>query len=922
MNPWEMNLIGEDETPQPSTQINTTGNPWELGLVGADEKIKPTGTKLTNISSMSLQGALAGTEQKSNPFESTVTEPVTVPEPTAESKPTLDLISPRVQVGSATTEERTQASVQDIVSDAQVVTNRIADLGRLVASPFSEEQEAQYNTSMKNIQDTNIKELQARGIPAEYKNNILYVYDDQGNQIEVEDPGILKSLYKEKFGIGGAIAGGILGAKAGSMMPGGIAGKLIGGAAGAAVGASAGSGVDSLLANINLVNKASGADIVSKMVDSGVAEIVLAPVGYVAGKLTAEAARGVKRVYDHVFDGNLEGAYKELLSQTGHDAESAKLVVDKLEALIGPLRGMNDKEKAIYALRNERGGEALVQSAATLDPKASIAMANQVSKRAEDLLFKVEDLRANNITSIVRNNLDAYEQEVKTFYSNVKEAPGEFTQDYRFDFEDMGIRPIVETIGDRIENPAIKQRFANILTRIEDAADGRTFNDLIDLRQAINDMKYNGAKLKYSDNLALDKTIKTIDTEIDKAAKTHIPQYDTWAKSWERAKTEYAKMKDTQESVFYKALTKEGISEDTVITAMTKYIGAQDDTFYRVMEKLPKNVQNRVEGTVFNNLVNKFADGLEGSRRAIHFPQLSKELSKVAWQSPQVKQLARTVDRMAEVFKNDIHLASVSGKIQLPKFQSYLTTDPVVRAKYELASTVFNYVKQFKPGSEGDNLALVKRVGKLLENPLDAKSLDEMMRARPKDRRNFRQRLDFGDNLDRMRQAYIERQMALRQLFGKDAPPRLVWKSNPADLAKITNPEPTILRSSDEILYGTARGTVGANASQVSLDERASDLITEFIWQNSNKANSEIVEQATKYMDEKRYTSIMQNVANKLKKDETEANARLVANSIKAEAGILIKRIEKDFGLKLPKDEAEKIVAIKFKEIMEACNGK
>lgn len=922
MNPWEMNLIGEDETPQPSTQINTTGNPWELGLVGADEKIKPTGTKLTNISSMSLQGALAGTKQKSSPFKSTVTEPDTIPEPTVESKPTLDLISPRVQVGSATTEERTQASVQDIVSDAQVVTNRIADLGRLVASPFSEEQEAQYNASMKNIQDTNVKELQARGIPAEYKNNMLYVYDDQGNQIEVEDPGILKTLYKEKFGIGGAIAGGILGAKAGSMMPGGVAGKLIGGAAGAAVGASAGSGVDSLLANINLVNKASGADIVSKMVDSGVAEIVLAPVGYAAGKLTVEAARGVKRVYDHIFNGNLEGAYKELLSQTGHDAESAKLVVDKLEALIGPLRGMNDKEKAIYALRNERGGEALVQSAAALDPSASIAMANQVSKRAEDLLFKAKDLSANNITAIVRNNLDAYEQEVKTFYNSVKEAPKEFTQDYRFDFEDMGIRPIVETIGDRIENPAIKQRFANILTRIEDAADGRTFNDLIDLRQAINDMKYNGSKLKYSDNLALDKTIKTIDAEIDKAAKTHIPQYDTWAKSWDRAKTEYAKMKDTQESLFYKALTKEGVSEDTIITAMTKYIGAQDDTFYRVMEKLPKNVQNRVEGTVFNTLVNKFADGLEGSRRAIHFPQLSQELGKVAWQSPQVKQLARTVDRMADVFKNDIHLASVSGKIQLPKFQSYLTTDPVVRAKYELASTVFNYIKQFKPGAEGDNLALVKRVGKLLENPLDAKSLDEMMRARPKDRRNFRQRLDFGDSLDKMRQAYIERQMALRQLFGKDAPPRLVWKSNPADLAKITNPEPTILRSSDEILYGTARGTVGANASQVSLDERASDLITEFIWQNSNKANNEIVEQATKYMDEKRYNSIMQKVANKLNKDDTEANARLVANSIKAEAGILIKRIEKDFGLKLPKDEAEKIVAIKFKEIMEACNGK
>ena len=75
-------------------------------------------------------------------------------------------------------------------------------------------------------------------------------------------------------------------------------------------------------------------------------------------------------------------------------------------------------------------------------------------------------------------------------------------------------------------------------------------------------------------------------------------------------------------------------------------------------------------------------------------------------------------------------------------------------------------------------------------------------------------------------------------------------------------------------------------------------------------------------MDDKRYMNIMKLASSKLVRDDIEGNAKIVANSIRAEAGILRKRIEKDFGLKMPKDEAEKLVWLKYKEVMENCNDK
>lgn len=911
MNPWEMNLNSEDT--KVSSTISTDKMPWELDF--GNEEPKTTQPSL-DIKSMSLAGSLDGEEQIASPFV----------DAKPKEQPIMDLTANKTMAPSLTIQELEASSNQEIVANVQAVHQKYSTMGNTLLGFVDEDSRNKAEVATKSLEKTTMDELKARGIPAEYRNGTLYTYDTQGNEIEVDDPSILQSLYRTKLEFGGAIAGGIGGAKLGSRVPTPI-GKAIGTVGGAvigsAIGAATGTGADVLLANINLVNKANDDVVYSKMLDSGIADIVMAPLGYAAGKAIVGSGKFVKKAFDYVFDGNSDGAYQHLLNHMGYDETQAKEVVAKLEDLVGPLRG-TDKEKAIYALtQTQKGGEAIVGASSQLDPTASATVRNQVAKRAEDVLKITDELRADNVQAIVNQNLKSYTDEVKGFYKQVKEAPKELTTDYSFDFDKLGIQPIVETIGAKIENPAIKQRFVNTLTKIEQASEGRTFNDLIDLRQAVNDIKFNGPNLKFSDAKTLDNAISAIDNEIDTAAKTHIPQYETWAKNWDTAKVEYAKMKDLESNILYKVLTKPGINEDTVVKAFTKYIGAGDNTFYQVMEKLPKNVQNRIEGSVLNNLTEKYAAGTLGGNRAIHFPLLSQELKKVSWQSPKTKQTVRTINRMAEVFKNDVNLARVSGGIEIPRFQSYLTTDPIVRLKFEVASKFFNHIKQFYPGDEANALALVKHASKLLETPISDKSLKDMMRTIPIERRKFREKLEFADDMEAIKQAYLERQMALKQMFNKDIPPRLVWKSNPDDLARLQNPEATILPSVDEVLYGTAKGTVGKNPSEVNLTDRASDLLTEFIWRNTSKENGEnITEQAIKYMDDNRFTNIMTNVAKKLSKEDFEKNALIVANSIKSEAGILIKRIEKDFGVKMPKSEAEKLVALKFKEIMEQCNGK
>ena len=172
------------------------------------------------------------------------------------------------------------------------------------------------------------------------------------------------------------------------------------------------------------------------------------------------------------------------------------------------------------------------------------------------------------------------------------------------------------------------------------------------------------------------------------------------------------------------------------------------------------------------------------------------------------------------------------------------------------------------------------------------------------------------------------RKQTLAQIQGTDnLVPRLVWKQP-------LQPKTTELPSGPN-LYGTQRGTVSTSATKAIMQDRSDDLIADFV-QNSIIAQGinerigirdaagmydRFAGKIHQYLDDKRLTNIGMRVRKKLLVDDAIANQNMVKKAIEAEANILIKRIEKDFGVKMPKDQAEKLVALKYKEIMEKCNG-
>ena len=60
-----------------------------------------------------------------------------------------------------------------------------------------------------------------------------------------------------------------------------------------------------------------------------------------------------------------------------------------------------------------------------------------------------------------------------------------------------------------------------------------------------------------------------------------------------------------------------------------------------------------------------------------------------------------------------------------------MTTDPQARLAYEFSSSAFNYIKRLMPTQKGRALAMVMRAAKLMENPTNAKALQDVIAEFP-----------------------------------------------------------------------------------------------------------------------------------------------------------------------------------------------
>lgn len=599
----------------------------------------------------------------------------------------------------------------------------------------------------------------------------LMIQNDDGSTQEVESS-MLNSLFNSKLeaagGITGSVAGSAAGAKVGGTVGGivaGVAGNLtgiglvlpeeavtvpagtaigagVGGVVGAYLGGMGGSALgkaaDMTLNAVALKEKLEGSLYATQMKEAAIFDAVAGTVGLGIFNAGKGAYKQIVKGFDYVSSGNVKGAYKALTDNLLMTDEQAKEILSNWEKLTNKKAiGKTVEEKALGVIATtQQGAEAIVSEAVSKDPKAAMQLISDIDKRAKDIVKLTDTITDENVGAVVKDELQNYTKDVKNYYGEVRQIASDVIDgtDFRFNYDQLAIEPVLKNIEKEISNPIRQEQFLLYSQRIANASEDRTFSGLINLRQAVNDFKYSRTKLKAPDIEAVNKVLNKIDTQIAKAAKEYMPENSTeWLKQFSNAKTQYAKMKQMESNVLFRALNRKGITEEGVQKFFSKYINSLDDTFIEVMEKLPEKTKAKVEGAVVKNYIDRYTLGYATDKQALHFPEISRSLKGLKITTPEAKYVKDVVDQMANVFKNDVNLSKVSGNIAKPQFDAILGADVVTRAKIEVARGVWGFTKSRLPGKTADNFALLKRMEKILENPMSFDATEKFIKSIPKE---------------------------------------------------------------------------------------------------------------------------------------------------------------------------------------------
>ncbi len=581
----------------------------------------------------------------------------------------------------------------------------------------------------------------SKGVQLEYDPNTIgwRVMTEQGWQDANPSlwEGIKKSKGEISASMAGAIAGGKYGRTAGiALFPevapiSGAAGMVLGAVGGGAVGAVVGSELDYIYEAMTHTTEMDAAVQQRRAINAAQASLLWDVIGGIAIKTPS----AVKATLDAIHNAPARIGEKINPANSVDNALANTMFINKDEAndlvkimeRFGDVPGKTELDKRVAAsIYSLPGSEGVASAVAKVDPLASRAIARTIDLRAQDVLKTSENLTDENLTKLVQQDLKNYEDDVKNFYTTVKSVAAETPNaaNYQFNIDKLAIDPVLNSLKQNIEDPRVMEKFLLQVNRIQQFSKSRDFNDLLELRKTVNNFKYNTNITNTKDFNRVDEVVKNIDAAITEGAGKVIPNSDEWLASFKQANFQYAQMMNVKNNVLYKSLMKPGQDYNKTVKALTRYITADDSTFMDVVAKLPAHTKAKVEGSVINALTEKYTAGQLGGERAVYFPQLSKALSNVPLTTPEARKFSSALQEMAEVFRNDVPLASVTGSLRPPSDASILTSDLLAATKRTFASKIFNYAKR-TIGS--DSSKLIYKAAEVLENPLSTKSMKELM---------------------------------------------------------------------------------------------------------------------------------------------------------------------------------------------------
>lgn len=624
----------------------------------------------------------------------------------------------------------------ELLADLQIIKPDMSSVTTRIGAFFGNQEMANAARATEEAAIKNIKELgKARGIEFDWDGEEWTIMTEAGPQVVT--PGFLRELAAAKGELTGGIGGAVVGARHGAAAFGTTpvtkaVGAAVGGGIGGIIGAAAGTELDYIYSSMKLQEDMSAEVAAHKALTAAEAAAYGEVVGLGLYKAGGQLWRGAKRAKDFILDGNSEGARKALRETMFLTEDEISEVVERFEKLVDT-KGMSQAQKEITAVATTLpGAEDLVRAASTIDSTASRSVARGIDARAKQLQAEIGKAGVDNTARVLKEDYTAYTNEVKKFYGDVKmqAASAPRAKYYKFNFDKTAVMPVLESLTDNISSPAVRERFLLRLNQARKYTDGRTFADLLELRQVVNEFRFNNKIVNAKDFKAVDDVIQSIDARIEAGARFVMNKPQEWLDDYALARAKYSQMKGLDKNVLVKLLNRPGVTPDLVSNALLKHSQAIDGTYESVMAVLPKPMRELAEADMLNVLAKKYTAGEAGGMNAVQFPMFAEDLASRSFVSEHGRQMKEAITQLADTFKNDVMLSKHSGMMQVPQFQSYLTADPVVRAKYEIASTIFNKVKQSIPGSKASReIALVKLTADFLEKPLNAKTVGALKEA-------------------------------------------------------------------------------------------------------------------------------------------------------------------------------------------------
>ena len=645
-----------------------------------------------------------------------------------------------------------ELSIKDQLTHMQVMYPDLSYVHTNVAGLFGD-REAQRvsDEAVMASRQRIVNEFAKRGVSVTYGTDRA-----TGNQEWLLDTGeVITPAWYESFssaqseiilGIEGAVGGGMAGAKLASavtpppLTPPSAVLKLaamgVGAVVGAAIGAAAGTEADYLHSAMELQADMEATVAARKAFNAAEMSVIGDAVGFglfKVGKGAWRSLTGAKSLIKKGMNGRAATALEESMFITKEESEE---LVAKL-ARVSDIEG-KPTEQAVEAVALTRpGSETLVQAAVADSPRAAQAVIKSIDERAKDLLASTKELSGDNLGRFIREDLEGYRTLVKDEFSRVKKAAAQAPRlnSFRFNYDKMAIDPVLENLGkELIEGSPEQMKFLHSAQQIRDLSASRRLPDLLELRKLVNNFQYN-KRLKNARSYEMLAGIKTgIDKAIRQGAEVTMDNPKQWLSSWTESNKSYHEMKMLETNKLAKAIAERpakdlaGKNEADLAKAMVKFSTSLDSTFVDVMSKLPKKSRMRVEGLVIDELANKYTTGAVGGVKATDFPALAYELEKVTLTSPESRSMRKAILELADVFKNDLPVATSAGGVHTPRLANVMSDNVVSKAKFALASESFHRAKAWMPTAKGRASALVSKTAEVIDNPLKSKTIKELQK--------------------------------------------------------------------------------------------------------------------------------------------------------------------------------------------------